>query len=70
MLLTGNAFQAFLTRADQDALIATGVTRHLAPDGVFGFETRNPAGHDLGDEPEGPSRRSTTSTSTGQPRAG
>jgi SAM-dependent methyltransferase len=53
VILTGNAFQAFLTRADQDALLAT-VRRHLAPDGVFGFETRNPAGHDLRDEPEGP----------------
>ena len=28
--------------------------RHLAPEGVFGFETRNPAGHELRDEPEGP----------------
>lgn len=53
VILTGNAFQAFLTRADQDALMAA-VTRHLAPGGVFGFETRNPAGHDLRDEPEGP----------------
>ena len=52
-ILTGNAFQAFLTEADQRALLAT-VHRHLAPDGVFGFETRNPAGHDLRDEPEGP----------------
>ena len=53
VILTGNAFQAFLTHADQVALLAT-VTRHLAPAGVFGFETRNPAGHDLCDEPEGP----------------
>ncbi|MEP6504652.1 MAG: class I SAM-dependent methyltransferase [Betaproteobacteria bacterium] len=53
VLLTGNAFQAFLARADQDALMAT-VARHLAPEGVFGFETRNPAGHALCDEPEGP----------------
>jgi ubiquinone/menaquinone biosynthesis C-methylase UbiE len=53
ILLTGNAFQAFLARTDQDALLAT-VKRHLAPDGAFGFETRNPAGHDLRDEPEGP----------------
>ena len=52
VILTGNAFQAFLTHADQVALMAT-VTRHLAPEGVFGFETRNPAGHDLRDEPEG-----------------
>ena len=53
VLLTGNAFQAFLTPADQRALLAT-VHRQLAPEGVFGFETRNPAGHDLRDEPEGP----------------
>jgi len=53
VILTGNAFQAFLTTADQRALLAV-VRRHLAPEGVFGFETRNPAGHDLGDEPEGP----------------
>jgi 2-polyprenyl-3-methyl-5-hydroxy-6-metoxy-1,4-benzoquinol methylase len=53
VILTGNAFQAFLTDADQAALLAT-VRRHLAPEGVFGFETRNPAGHDLRDEPEGP----------------
>jgi 2-polyprenyl-3-methyl-5-hydroxy-6-metoxy-1,4-benzoquinol methylase len=53
VLLTGNAFQAFLTRPDQEALLAA-VTRHLAPEGVFGFETRNPAGHALCDEPEGP----------------
>jgi 2-polyprenyl-3-methyl-5-hydroxy-6-metoxy-1,4-benzoquinol methylase len=52
VILTGNAFQAFLTQADQQALMAT-VRRHLAPEGVFGFETRNPAGHALGDEPEG-----------------
>jgi len=52
-ILTGNAFQAMLTRDDQRALLAT-VRRHLAPGGVFGFETRNPAGHALCDEPEGP----------------
>lgn len=53
VILTGNAFQAFLTTDDQRALLAT-ARRHLAPEGVFGFETRNPAGHDLRDEPEGP----------------
>ena len=52
-ILTGNAFQAFLTTADQRGLLAT-VRGHLAPEGVFGFETRNPAGHELRDEPEGP----------------
>lgn len=53
VILTGNAFQAFLTQADQQALLET-VRHHLAPGGVFGFETRNPAGHELRDEPEGP----------------
>ena len=46
ILLTGNAFQAFLRREDQEALLAS-VRRHLAPDGIFAFETRNPSGHDL-----------------------
>ncbi len=44
--ITGNAFQAWLTRPDQDSFLRT-VRRHLAPDGTFAFETRNPAGHDL-----------------------
>ena len=46
ILLTGNSFQAFLRREDQQALLAL-VKRHLAPDGIFAFETRNPSGHDL-----------------------
>lgn len=49
--LTGNAFQAFLHREDQEALFAT-VKRHLAPAGIFAFETRNPSGHDLSNQPE------------------
>ena len=46
ILLTGNAFQAFLNRQDQEALLAS-VKRHLGPQGIFAFETRNPSGHDL-----------------------
>jgi 2-polyprenyl-3-methyl-5-hydroxy-6-metoxy-1,4-benzoquinol methylase len=46
ILLTGNAFQAFLRREDQESLLAS-VKRHLAPSGTFAFETRNPSGHDL-----------------------
>ncbi len=46
--LSGNAFQAMLTDDDQRALLAT-VRRHLAPNGVFAFETRHPPGHDLSD---------------------
>jgi SAM-dependent methyltransferase len=39
--LTGNAFQAFLTRADQEALLDR-VRAHLHHEGLFAFETRNP----------------------------
>lgn len=41
IFLTGNAFQLFLTRTDQEALLAQ-VRRHLHDDGLFAFETRNP----------------------------
>jgi 2-polyprenyl-3-methyl-5-hydroxy-6-metoxy-1,4-benzoquinol methylase len=51
ILLTGNAFQAFLRREDQEALLAS-VKRHLAPQGIFAFETRNPSGHDLTNQPD------------------
>lgn len=44
--MTGNAFQAFLRREDQASVLAS-IKRHLAPHGVFAFETRNPSGHDL-----------------------
>ena len=41
IFLTGNAFQAFLTRADQEALLER-VRAHLHDEGLFAFETRNP----------------------------
>ncbi len=41
IFLTGNAFQAFLTREDQEALLAR-VLVHLSETGLFAFETRNP----------------------------
>src|SRR5688500_12257129 len=41
IFITGNAFQAFLTRADQEALLER-VRAHLHDDGLFAFETRNP----------------------------
>ena len=41
VFLTGNAFQAFLTRADQEALLAC-ISAHLHEDGLLAFETRNP----------------------------
>ena len=41
IFLTGNAFQAFLTRADQEALLDR-ARAHLHDDGLLAFETRNP----------------------------
>lgn len=41
VFLTGNAFQAFLTNVDQEALLRR-VRAHLHGDGLFAFETRNP----------------------------
>ncbi len=41
IFLTGNAFQAFLTNADQEALLQR-VHAHLHDEGLFAFETRNP----------------------------
>lgn len=42
ILLTGHAFQVFLTKAQQQAVLAT-IARHLTPQGRFIFDTRNPA---------------------------
>jgi len=42
VLLTGHAFQVFLTRKDRAAVLRT-IVRHLAPGGRFVFDTRNPA---------------------------
>src|SRR5215217_9236852 len=41
IFLTGNAFQAFVTNADQEALLGR-VRAHLHDEGLFAFETRNP----------------------------
>jgi SAM-dependent methyltransferase len=41
IFLTGNAFQQFLTNADQDGLLR-GAHAHLHDEGLFAFETRNP----------------------------
>ena len=49
--LTGNAFQAFLSDEDQIALLRT-VYKHLEPNGIFVFETRNPMGTDLSSQEE------------------
>lgn len=42
VLLTGHAFQVFLTPDDQMAALAT-IAAHLAPEGRFIFDSRNPA---------------------------
>ena len=42
VVLTGHAFQVFLTDEDQGAVLAT-IAAHLAPEGRFIFDTRNPA---------------------------
>ena len=44
--LTGNAFQEFRTRQDQEGLLGA-ARRHLAPEGVFAFETRFPRASEL-----------------------
>jgi 2-polyprenyl-3-methyl-5-hydroxy-6-metoxy-1,4-benzoquinol methylase len=44
--MLGNAFQHFLTRADQEALLAR-VREHLRPRGCFLFGTRNPSPRNL-----------------------
>jgi ubiquinone/menaquinone biosynthesis C-methylase UbiE len=41
VLLTGHAFQVFLTAQDQEAALAT-IAAHLGPQGRFIFDTRNP----------------------------
>ncbi len=42
VVLTGHAFQVFLTAGDQAAVLAT-IAGHLNPDGRFIFDSRNPA---------------------------
>ncbi len=44
--MLANAFQFFLTRADQEAMLAR-VREHLPPEGCFLFETRNPSPRNL-----------------------
>lgn len=41
VVLTGHAFQVFLTREDRAAVLRT-IAVHLEPGGVFAFDTRNP----------------------------
>ena len=44
IVLTGHAFQVFLTEEDQRAALAT-IAAHLSPTGRFVFDTRNPGLH-------------------------
>ena len=45
VVLTGHAFQVFLTPDDRRAVLAT-IAHHLAPQGRFIFDTRNPLAED------------------------
>ncbi|QKD01432.1 class I SAM-dependent methyltransferase [Mesorhizobium loti] len=45
VLLTGHAFQVFLTPEDQSAVLRT-IAEHLAPDGLFIFDSRNPVANE------------------------
>lgn len=54
-----HAFQFFLSRADQEALLAC-VREHLAPEGCFLFETRNPSPRNLYEIRQDEPRRFTT----------
>lgn len=49
--MTGHAFQEFLTNAAQDLLLCS-VSRHLAPGGIFVFDTRFPSRDNI-QTPEG-----------------
>ncbi|MDQ4129213.1 MAG: class I SAM-dependent methyltransferase [Actinomycetota bacterium] len=51
--LTGNAFQAFVTNTDQEALLGR-VRAHLHDEGLFAFETRNPRWRTREDRDEDP----------------
>ncbi|MCX8508194.1 MAG: class I SAM-dependent methyltransferase, partial [Rhodobacteraceae bacterium] len=42
VVMTCHAFQCFLTDEDRVALLAT-IARHLAPEGLFLFDSRNPS---------------------------
>ena len=41
IIMAGNAFQAMLTKEDQNQLLSS-VKQHLLPGGLFVFDTRNP----------------------------
>jgi SAM-dependent methyltransferase len=57
VLLTGHAFQVFLTDTDQRAVMAA-IAGHLAAGGKFVFDTRNPAAEEWREWTPDKSRRS------------
>lgn len=56
IVLTGHAFQVFLTAADRRAVLDT-IAAHLSPGGCFIFDTRNPAREEWREWTEERSRR-------------
>lgn len=64
IVMTGHAFQSFLTEADQSAVFRT-VAAHLAPDGRFAFDSRNPAARAWLEWVPGPSNRVVDTTAYG-----
>jgi SAM-dependent methyltransferase len=64
VLLTGHAFQVFLTDDDQRAALAT-IARHLAPAGRFVFDSRNPAAREWREWGPEASRRTVAHPSLG-----
>jgi SAM-dependent methyltransferase len=65
IIMTGHAFQAFLTEADQIALFRT-VATHLAPEGRFAFDSRNPAAREWLEWTPAESRRVVGTTAYGE----
>lgn len=56
IIMTGHAFQAFVTETDQIAFFRN-VSAHLAPQGRFAFDSRNPAAREWLEWVPGPSNR-------------
>jgi len=68
VLLTGHAFQVFLTSEDQLAALRT-IARHLNPRGCFVFDSRNPAVEEWREWVPEESRRALTHPTLGRVEA-
>jgi ubiquinone/menaquinone biosynthesis C-methylase UbiE len=68
VLLTGHAFQVFLTPEDQRAVLST-IARHLTPRGRFVFDSRNPDAEAWRDWTPNLSRRTPTHPALGSVEA-